>query len=87
MVLQILNYYPNGTMFPKSADPSNQVKNLKLLCESSESVVLKVGQENAERILTDNEANYVSRQKDILLWEDRILAKPTVQESISIHNL
>ena len=35
--------------------------------------------------VTDNEANYVSTQEIIVLWEDRILSKPIVQESISFH--
>ena len=29
--------------------------------------------------VTDNETNYVSRQEIILLWEDIIISKPTVQ--------
>lgn len=59
-LINFLDYYPNGTMFLKSVDPSNQVKSVKLLCESFDSIVMEVGQENVMQIVTDNEANYVS---------------------------
>jgi hypothetical protein len=60
---------PRGTMFIKSVDTSDMVKDAKNLFILLDEVVEKVGEENVVQIITDNASNYIAAGK--LLMEKR----------------
>ena len=50
---------PRGTMFLRSRDASDQVKDANLLFHFLDEVVEEVGATNVVQIITDNASNYV----------------------------
>jgi hypothetical protein len=59
-ILNFLIACPKGTMFLKSVDASDQVKDANLLFCFLDEVVEEVGVQNVVRVITDNAANYVA---------------------------
>eukprot|EP00253_Pinus_taeda_P002771 PITA_02771 len=49
-----------NTMFLKSVDALEKVKNAQLICEMMEEVVQEVGEEHVVQIVTDNATNYMA---------------------------
>ncbi|KAH9297845.1 hypothetical protein KI387_029527, partial [Taxus chinensis] len=58
-IINFLASCPQGTMFLKSVDASDRVKDANLLFELLDEIVLEVGVENVVQIITDNASNYV----------------------------
>ncbi|KAH9293466.1 hypothetical protein KI387_041331, partial [Taxus chinensis] len=58
-IINFLASCPQGTMFLKSVDASDRVKDANLLFELLDEVVVEVGVENVVQIITDNASNYV----------------------------
>jgi hypothetical protein len=59
-ILNFLIAFPKGTMFLKSVDASDQVKDANLLFHLLDEVVEEVGVQNVVQVITDNAANYVA---------------------------
>jgi hypothetical protein len=59
-ILNFLIACPKGTMFLKSVDASDQVKDAQLLFHLLDEVVEEVGVENVVQVITDNASNYVA---------------------------
>jgi hypothetical protein len=62
-ILNFLIACPKGTMFLKSVDASDQVKDANLLFRLLDEVVEEVGVQNVVQVITDNAANYVAAGK------------------------
>ena len=60
--------FPKGTMFLRSVDASDQVKDAHLLFCPLDDVVKEVGAQNVVQVITDNASNYVAAGK---LLEDK----------------
>jgi hypothetical protein len=58
-IINCLVSCPQGTMFLRSVDASNRVKDAMLLFELLDEVVMEVGVENVVQVITDNASNYV----------------------------
>lgn len=58
-IVNFLVSCPQGTMFLKSVDASDRVKDVNLLFQLLDEVVMEVGVENVVQIITDNASNYV----------------------------
>ena len=59
-ILNFLITYPKATMFLKSVDASDQVKNAQLLFRLLDEIVMEVEAENVVQVITDNASNYVA---------------------------
>jgi len=59
-IINFLIACPKRTMFLKSGDASDQVKDAQLLFHLLDGVVIEVGLENVVQIITDNASNYVA---------------------------
>jgi hypothetical protein len=59
-ILNLLIVFPKGTMFLKSVDASDQVKDAQLLFCLLDEVVVEVGVENVVQVITENTSNYVA---------------------------
>jgi hypothetical protein len=59
-ILNFLIACPKGTMFLKSVDASDQVKDAQLLFRLLDEVVVEVGVQNVVQVITDNASNYVA---------------------------
>jgi hypothetical protein len=62
-ILNFLIACPKGTMFLKSIDASDQVKDAQLLFRLLDEVVMEVGVENVVQVITDNASNYVAAER------------------------
>jgi hypothetical protein len=62
-ILNFLIACPKGTMFLKSVDASDQVKDANLLFRLLDEVVEEVGVQSVVQVITDNAANYVAAGK------------------------
>ena len=62
-ILNFLIACPKGTMFLKSVDASDQVKDAQLLFRLLDEVVEEVGVQNVVQVITDNASNYVAAGK------------------------
>jgi len=62
-ILNFLIACPKGTMFLKSIDAFDQVKDAQLLFHLLNKVVMEVGVENVVQVITDNASNYVAAGK------------------------
>ena len=69
-IINFLVFCPWGTMFLKSFDASDRVKDAHLLFHLLDEVVEEVGVENVVQIITDNAFNYVLAGK--LLEENHL---------------
>eukprot|EP00253_Pinus_taeda_P028843 PITA_28843 len=58
-IINFLVFCPHGTMFLKSVDASDKVKDGHLLFQLLDQVVEEVGVANVVQIITDNASNYV----------------------------
>ena len=59
-ILNFLVACPKGTMFLKSVDASDQVKDAQLLFRLLDEVIEEVGVQNVVQVITDNASNYVA---------------------------
>jgi hypothetical protein len=62
-IINFLVSCPQGTMFLRSVDASDRVKDAKLLFELLDEVVMEVGVANIIQVITDNASNYVLARK------------------------
>jgi hypothetical protein len=72
-ILNFLIACPKGTMFLKSVDASDQVKDANLLFHLLDEVVEEVGVQNVVQVITDNASNYVAagrmlEEKHCTIW-------------------
>jgi hypothetical protein len=58
-IINFLIFCPQGTMFLKSVDASDRVKDGQLLFQLLDEVVEEVGVANVVQVITDNASNYV----------------------------
>jgi hypothetical protein len=58
-IINFLVSCPQGTMFLKSVDASDKVKDANLLFHLLDEIVVIVGVENVVQVITDNASNYV----------------------------
>ena len=62
-----------GTMFLKSVDASDRVKDANLLFQLLDEVITKVGVTNVVQVITDNASNYVLAGKMLESKHNHIL--------------
>jgi hypothetical protein len=58
-IINFLVSCPQGTIFLRSVDASDRVKDANLLFELLDEIVMEVGVENVVQVITDNASNYV----------------------------
>jgi hypothetical protein len=58
-IINFLVSCPQGTMFLRSVDASDRVKDVNMLFELLDEVVMEVGVGNVVQVITDNASNYV----------------------------
>lgn len=58
-IINLLIFFPWGTMFLKSVDASDKVKDGQLLFQLLDEVIEEVGVANVVQVITDNASNYV----------------------------
>ena len=58
-IIYFLVSFPQGTMFLKSVDASDRVKDANLLFQLLDEVIMEVGVTNVVQVITDNASNYV----------------------------
>eukprot|EP00253_Pinus_taeda_P027736 PITA_27736 len=58
-IINFLVSCPQGTMFLRSVDASNKVKDAALLFELLDDIIQEVGEQNVVQVITDNASNYV----------------------------
>jgi len=58
-IINFLVSCPQGTMFLKSVDASDKVKDATLLFELLDNVIQEVGEQHVVQVITDNASNYV----------------------------
>eukprot|EP00253_Pinus_taeda_P014474 PITA_14474 len=59
-LLNFLVHCPKGTMFIKSLDASEHIKDAATICELLDGFIWEIGVQNVVQVITDNAANYVS---------------------------
>ena len=62
-IINFLVSCPQGTMFLRSVDASDRVKDANLLFELLDEIVMEVGVANVVQVVTDNASNYVLAMK------------------------
>eukprot|EP00253_Pinus_taeda_P024138 PITA_24138 len=65
-LLNFLVHCPKGTMFIKSLDASEHIKDVATICELLDGFILEIGVQNVVQVITDNAANYVSIGKMLM---------------------
>eukprot|EP00253_Pinus_taeda_P033005 PITA_33005 len=58
-IINFLVFYPQRTMFLRSVDASDKVRDANLLFELLDDIVTSVGVHNVVQVITDNASNYV----------------------------
>eukprot|EP00253_Pinus_taeda_P036348 PITA_36348 len=58
-IINFLVSCPQGTMFLKSIDASDKVKDATLLFEHLDNIIQEVGEQHVVQVITDNASNYV----------------------------
>ena len=59
-LLNFLVHCPKGTMFIKSLDASEHIKDAATICELLDGFIREIGVQNVVQVIIDNAANYVS---------------------------
>ena len=59
-LLNFLVHCPKGTMFIKSLDASEHIKDAATICELLNGFIREIGVQNVVQVITDNAASYVS---------------------------
>jgi hypothetical protein len=62
-MIKFLNSCLTDTVFLKSVDASNEVKDAKLLCDILDAVVMEVGMGNVVQVITVNAINGILANK------------------------
>ena len=57
-IINFLVSYPQGTMFLRSVDASDKVKDTTLLFELLDEIIQEVGEQNVVQVITYNASNY-----------------------------
>ncbi|KAH9308769.1 hypothetical protein KI387_036680, partial [Taxus chinensis] len=83
-IINFLASCPQGTMFLKSVDASDRVKDANLLFELLDEIVLEVGVENVVQIITDNASNYVLAGKMLEAKHKTIFWTPCAAHCIDL---
>eukprot|EP00253_Pinus_taeda_P015582 PITA_15582 len=65
-LLNFLVHCPKGTMFIKSLDASEHIKDAATICELLDGFIQKIGVQNVVQVITDNAANYVFASKMLM---------------------
>ena len=69
-IVNLLMNSPKGSVFIRSMDVSDVVKDANLLFKILDDLVEEVGEENVVQVVTDNASNYVKTGKNSsLLFE------------------
>lgn len=58
-IINFLVSCPQGTMFLRSVDASDKVKDATLLFEPLDDIIQEVGEQHVVQVITDNASNYV----------------------------
>jgi len=65
-LLNFLVHCPKGTMFIKSLNASEHIKDATTICELLDGFIRDIGVQNVVQVITDNVANYVSAGKMLM---------------------
>eukprot|EP00253_Pinus_taeda_P009492 PITA_09492 len=65
-LLNFLVHCPKGTMFIKSVDASEHIKEATTICELLDGFIREIGVQNVVQVITNNAANYVSTGKMLM---------------------
>ena len=84
IIINFLVFCPRGTMFLKSVDASDRVKDAHMLLQLLDEVVEEVGVENVVQIITDNASNYVLAGKLLEEKHPTIFWTPCVAHCIDL---
>jgi hypothetical protein len=83
-IINFLVSCPQGTMFLRSVDASDRVKDANLLFELLDEVVMEVGVANVVQVITDNASNYVLAGKMLEEKHKTIFWTPCVAHCIDL---
>lgn len=65
-LLNFLVDCPKDTMFIKSLDALEHIKDAAMICELLDGFIREIGVQNVVQVITDNAANYVSAGKMLM---------------------
>ncbi|CAH9109736.1 unnamed protein product [Cuscuta epithymum] len=84
---QLINFLvnnPYGTVFLKSVDASDQVKDAQMLCKLLDSVVEEVGEDIVTQVVTDNASNYKAAGKLLMAKRPHLWWTPCAAHCIDL---
>ncbi|KAM7522729.1 hypothetical protein LguiA_012631 [Lonicera macranthoides] len=84
---QLINFLANNshsTVFLKSVDASDAVKDPKMLCQLLDDVVTEVGEDLVIQVVTDNSANYKAAGKLLMEKRPRLWWTPCAAHCIDL---
>lgn len=83
-IINFLINSPAGTMFYKSVDASDSIKDGNLLLKYLDDVVEEIGEENVVQVITDNHSSYVSAGKKLMDKRRKIYWTPCAAHCIDL---
>ncbi|KAL6519452.1 hypothetical protein OROGR_018772 [Orobanche gracilis] len=84
---QLINFIvnnPHGSVFLKSVDASDAVKDAKMLCELLDEVVMEVGEDIVIQVVTDNASNYKAAGDLLMAKRPRLWWTPCAAHCIDL---
>ena len=78
-LLNFLVHCPKGTMFIKSLDASEHIKDAATICELLDGFIREIGVQNVVQVITNNAANYVSVGKMLMERHRTLFWSPCVR--------
>ena len=83
-MINFMVYCHLGTVYHKSIDASDEIKNAKYIFSLMDKVVDEIGEENVVQIVTDNEATYKSAGNLLMLKRTHIFWSPCAAHCIDL---
>lgn len=84
---QLINFLvnnPHGTVFLRSVDASDAIKDAKTLCQLLDDVVMEVGEDLVIQVVTDNASNYKAAGKLLMDKRPRLWWTPCAAHCIDL---
>jgi len=75
---------PSGTMFLKSIDTSNVIKDAKQMFELLDFVIKEIGEDNVVQVVTDGASNFVAKGKMLEEKRTKVFWFPCVAHCLDL---
>ena len=83
-MINFLVYCTEGTIFLRSVDASNKLKNADYLCGLMDEMIETIGEENVVQVVTDNEASYKAAGKKLMNKRSHLYWVPCAAHSLDL---